>query len=788
MSGLALPRRIGSRAGRDRAGLGRLAEGEGPVSLRLATFAALAAFCAAHWVGLVAAAPAGRTVAAVGVACATGAALAGLGRLRAPRLAVHALALVVLAAGLGAGLAAMGLPVRLLGPGAWDALGSELDRGLSGIRTVTWPYSGADDQVRLVVLLGAPLLLTVSAALSFWPARRARGLLRTLGLVALLVLYATAVTEHDPGEPLLRGFLLFLLVAAWLWLPRLRGRAATVGGAVVLAVAVLTLPVASRLDAEAAIVDYRSWNWFGGDGIVFNWNHTYGPLDWPREGTTLLDVESERPLYWKAETLDEFDGLRWRRTGATELSSPYGELPDELEDDWIEDIRVTVRSLETDFVVGAGTPLEVDGAGASVSGSADGTVRRLDEPLTRGESYSVRAYVPNPSEERMEDAGSDYPSELLQYTRLELPSAGETALPGGERAVGGDAERPAVVVPFWEPAVVAAPDSTLAGSPYAQTYRLARSLTAGAPTAYAAVTRVQEHLRDGFTYSERPPPQAYPLESFLLEDRIGYCQQFSGAMALMLRMSGIPARVVSGFSPGSRNRAEGEFVVTDLDAHSWVEVFFPDVGWVTFDPTPRAAPADRAGLGPEADPLNIPNDGDATSADGDAPLGDRAGGGAGAAGPGGASSADDGVGALPAIALAVLLAAGGALLMRRSGRVSRGAPDSADAGLRELERALPRLGWALGGATTLLELEARLRRAAGPVAARYVARLRDGRYSPAGAQPPPRGERRAVRRELTARRGLRARLRGYLALPPGGPRAGRRSLGSVKPAPPHSRP
>ena len=117
----------------------------------------------------------------------------------------------------------------------------------------------------------------------------------------------------------------------------------------------------------------------------------------------------------------------------------------------------------------------------------------------------------------------------------------------------------------------------------------------------------------------------------------------------------------------------------------------------------------------------------------------------------------------------VVLCAGGLLVLR----ARRGSRDShgADAGLRELERALPRLGWSLDGGTTLLELEQRLRRAAGPAAARYVARLRDGRYSPAAPGAQPSGERRALRRELTSSGGVRARLRGYLALPPGGPRA-----------------
>ena len=96
---------------------------------------------------------------------------------------------------------------------------------------------------------------------------------------------------------------------------------------------------------------------------------------------------------------------------------------------------------------------------------------------------------------------------------------------------------------------------------------------------------------DAFSYSERPRPSRAPLAEFLLRDRVGYCQQFSGAMALLLRMGGVPARVASGFSPGALDEERGEYVVRDVDAHSWVEVFVPDVGWVVRDPTPAAAPA-----------------------------------------------------------------------------------------------------------------------------------------------------------------------------------------------------
>ena len=307
-----------------------------------------------------------------------------------------------------------------------------------------------------------------------------------------------------------------------------------------------------------------------------------------------------------------------------------------------------------------------------------------------------------------------------------------------------------------------AADRALADSEYARTHRLARRLTAGAPTVYDAVRAVERHLARGFTYSERPPDHDYPLEAFLFEDKVGYCQQFSGAMALMLRMSGIPARVVSGFSPGSFNKDTGEFRVRDLDAHSWVEVFFTGIGWVTFDPTPAAAPADRAGQGSSGLLGDRPQPGAANSQDSGAANSNGADRGAAGAGQDGESD-----GPSPWLVLLLVFGAGaGAYAVLRLRRRSR-APDP-DAGLRELERALPRLGWALPAGITLLELERRLARMAGPGAAGYVARLRAGRYSPGGARPPGRAARRALRRDLTRAGGPLARLRGFMALPPRG--------------------
>jgi hypothetical protein len=297
-------------------------------------------------------------------------------------------------------------------------------------------------------------------------------------------------------------------------------------------------------------------------------------------------------------------------------------------------------------------------------------------------------------------------------------------------------------------------------------YRLAQQLSAGAPTEYDAVQRIERHLRTTYKYAEDVPRRAYPLAAFLGRDRKGYCQQFSGAMALMLRMVGIPARVAAGFSPGSHNPYSGEYRVRDLDAHSWVEAYFPGIGWVTFDPTPAAAPAQRQ-LG-----TNTParSDGQAGSISQRDQLGPLA---RTRRAPTRSTVQDGGVSFWTVAGLGLLgLALAGAAAWLLLARRRRGAPTErlVDAQLREVERALRRLGWRVPGGTTLLALERRLAKAAGPAPARYLGRLRAHRYAGSAEGPPGRQDRRAFRRALTAKRGLRARLLGLFAIPPGGPR------------------
>jgi transglutaminase-like putative cysteine protease len=677
-------------------------------------------------------------------------------------------------------LGAAGLPLRLLAPGGWGELGDGLTRGLEGIQSTDWPYAGPDEWVRLTILLGAPALLAAAAALAFFPVRRGKRVLRAAALVLLLVLYGTAVTEHDPGVPLLRGLVLLALVGAWLWLPRMAPREALAGAAAVAAVGVLSVPVAATLDADRPWWDYRAWDWFGeGRSVTFDWTHSYGPLDWPRDGTTLLNVESDRPHYWKVETLDGFDGFRWLRTPASGSTRELPGLPAgrvergrgwdyyEWNRDWDERIRVTVRSLSSQLIVGAGITYEVDGAGP-VAGSDDGTTFRIDDdPLERGESYTVQAYAPDPTAAQMRGAPLETSPALLQFTQIVLPRSGESALDTSSSSVEAVYERTGLQVPLRGDAPDAEADAALRSSAYARTYALAQRLTAGEQTAYDAVKAVERHLQRSYAYSERPPSSDVPLEAFLFEDEIGYCQQFSGAMALMLRMSGIPARVAGGFSPGSYNSDTGEYRVRDLDAHSWVEVWFNGIGWVPFDPTPAAAPAESQSSGLGATSAARGDAGEVRTGRDGAALSERAGG-ADAAASGGESST-------PWWALALVLAVAGggyAAFRRATARRALDGEELADAQLAELRRALVRLGFAVPAATTLLSLERRLGQAVGPAAARYAAALRAHRFDPRAPSGPGPAERRALRRELTARGGPAGRLRGLLAFPPGGPRPG----------------
>ena len=115
-------------------------------------------------------------------------------------------------------------------------------------------------------------------------------------------------------------------------------------------------------------------------------------------------------------------------------------------------------------------------------------------------------------------------------------------------------------------------------------------LRANADNRYDAAKAIESHLQNEFAYSlDMKAGGPDPLGDFLFNIRAGHCEYFATAMTVMLRTHGIAARMVNGFLPGEYNEAAGAYTVRQSDAHSWVEVYFPDTrSWVTFDPTPSA--------------------------------------------------------------------------------------------------------------------------------------------------------------------------------------------------------
>ncbi len=117
---------------------------------------------------------------------------------------------------------------------------------------------------------------------------------------------------------------------------------------------------------------------------------------------------------------------------------------------------------------------------------------------------------------------------------------------------------------------------------------LAAQLTADFDNNYDRAGALERYLHDSFRYTLDPQgiDPENPIASFLFEAKSGYCEFFAAAMTLMLRTQAIPARLVNGFQTGSFNPIGGDFIVRARDAHSWVEVYFPRYGWISFDPTP----------------------------------------------------------------------------------------------------------------------------------------------------------------------------------------------------------
>ena len=741
----------------------------------LGAFALLAGFASYHWFALLADFAIGRWLALVATATAAAALLIAIERLTRAGWRRRALAGAVVFASVPVSLAVAGV-ANPGWPGGWDELASSLAGGLEGVSQVELPYSGTDEWTRAGILVAAPLALLAAVAVVFWPGGRREGLRRGAGLVIMVGLYGVAVTWEAPSAELVRGVALLVVISVYLWLPGAAMRRPFAAAAAVALAALAAVPAAARVDSREPLVSYTSWKIFGDPTVVsFDWDHSYGPLDWPQEGTELFTVSSDEPLYWKTVVLDAFDGVAWTRDddGFSEVAPGY-ELAGVRSDlvfaneHWVREFEVTVSALRSDVAVTAGIAPRVSGL-PLLSTAGDGTtVLADDQALEEGTGYSVEAYVPNPSAQELRKSPRAYPPGLERYTTMllpRLPQAAEitesplafaTVPPSGVVETRAERIRGALTPPI---------DEVVEGTAYEPVLGLARRLTRGAGSDWEAVARIQAHLLENYEYQQDVPARGDPIPAFLFQDRAGYCQQFSGAMALMLRMVGIPSRVAAGFAPGLPDPDTGEFTVRDTDAHSWVEVYFPDAGWVTVDPTPAAAPARTgatAGAGGSADAA-AQGLGRAFSLEESADPGlvpDAVG-----RPP---RSAEDGSPLAELIGLAAL--AGGIALHRRRRRRML-SPEGAELQVQELVAALPVTGVPAPAGATLGAIEAELGRSAGPDAARYAAGLRQNRYRAGRPRRPGPHERRLLRGALARGRGPLGFLRALRAIPPGGPSA-----------------
>ncbi|HEY0152634.1 MAG TPA: DUF3488 and transglutaminase-like domain-containing protein [Longimicrobium sp.] len=245
-------------------------------------------------------------------------------------------------------------------------------------------------------------------------------------------------------------------------------------------------------------------------------------------------------IHWRGRSYDAFDGTRWSRGPVGLVDLPPGAYRRRWGG---EALRVRIF----------GGPPGVQ-------------VLFGPHPVLRVEARSaVRPFRDNSGDVRFN--GTETPV----YTVVSGPSAP----PPEALAEGEDADLPQLA-----PYLMLPPVSR-------RMRRLADSLRAGTGTRLDQVQAVERHLRS-FSYTlELPATRAETsLEHFLFRRRAGHCEYFSTAMAVLLRAQGIPARNVTGFLGGEWNAGARYLRVTENDAHSWVEVWFPGAGWVPFDPTP----------------------------------------------------------------------------------------------------------------------------------------------------------------------------------------------------------
>jgi transglutaminase-like putative cysteine protease len=254
-------------------------------------------------------------------------------------------------------------------------------------------------------------------------------------------------------------------------------------------------------------------------------------------------------LKWRGDALAQFDGRRWFNPPGAGQALPASEGLVRLAENrqlWRPGRRITYEvrlgAIASDTLFLAGIPEFVHLRGPTViRTSGDGY--RLASGTSEGLRYGVYSFMEPGQGPELGPAAAE-PAPARSYLSL----------------------------PRLDPRIAA----------------LARQITAGQDSGEGRARALEEYLRRHHGYTVRPVSDraAEPLADFLLRRRQGHCEYFASAMAVLLRLVGVPARVVTGFQSGVFNPVSGWQVIRASDAHSWVEAWMGGRGWVTFDPTP----------------------------------------------------------------------------------------------------------------------------------------------------------------------------------------------------------
>jgi transglutaminase-like putative cysteine protease len=257
-----------------------------------------------------------------------------------------------------------------------------------------------------------------------------------------------------------------------------------------------------------------------------------------------FEIDFEVPHhYWQAATYDNYNSYGWILSGddsieiAPEITLGDAEGPGRVLQQRVERGRYASNLLHT-----SGTPLSVDmPVQASYRGNNDLVAATLE-----GESYIAQSWLVEPTPDQLRAAGTDYPT-YISDNYLHLPRT----LPTRVRS-------------------------------------LALEVAARAPTSpYDKALELENYLRE-FPYNldiNKPPSGSDITEYFLFELQEGYCDYYATTMTVMARAIGLPARFVVGYVTGSYDPTAAAYIISEAEAHSWTQIYFPDIGWVNFEPT-----------------------------------------------------------------------------------------------------------------------------------------------------------------------------------------------------------